>query len=235
MKKNKLLSEHTYQMLKNDIVTCNLEPGQQIAQAELVARYRVGLTPVREALRQLAQEGFVTPIPRLGYVVSVITADDVHEIFETRSILESAAVRLTATRGADEQLRQIAQAADFTYEYKSRQTYSAFLAQNKTFHLAIAQATENQRLTELVARILDELTRLFHLGLDLRDSADEMRGDHLALAEAIQKRDAGLAVELAQREITRSQERVLEALAHIPRRPIAVQNMMELGRRKFRV
>ncbi len=232
---NKLLSEQTYQMIKSDIVTCSLEPGQQIVQADLASRYRVGLTPVREALRQLAQEGFVNPIPRLGYIVSVITADDVHEIYETRTILESAATRLAATRGTEAQLRQIAEAANFTYIYKDRQTYSVFLAQNKTFHLSIVQATENYRLTELVARVLDELTRIFHLGLDLRDSADEMRDDHLALAEAICKRDADHAVQLVQREIARSQERVLEALTHIPLRPITTQDGTELGRRRFHV
>lgn len=235
MRKNVLLSDKTYQTIKNDIVTCALEPGQQIAQADLAARYHVGMTPVREALRQLTQEGFVNPIPRLGYIVSVITADDVHEIYETRSILELATVRLTSLRGSEERLRQIADAANFTYKYKNRQSYSEFLDQNKQFHLSIAQATENRRLTELVARTLDELTRVFHLGLDLRDSAKEMRDDHCALAQAIQKRDADLAARLVQDEIARSQERVLEALAHIPRRSLTTLGALDLGRRKFHV
>lgn len=235
MRKNVLLSDRTYQAIKNDIVTCALEPGQQIAQADLATRYRVGLTPVREALRQLAQEGFVNPVPRLGYIVSVITAEDVHEIYETRTILESAAVRLAATRGQDRRLSEIAQAADFTYEYKNRQSYSIFLSRNKAFHLAIAQATENRRLVEVVARVLDELIRIFHIGLDLRDSANEMREDHLALAEALQKRETDLAVQLIQREIARSQERVVEGLTNYPRRSITAPSAMALGRRRFRV
>ncbi|MCL5950992.1 MAG: GntR family transcriptional regulator [Chloroflexi bacterium] len=230
-----LLSDKTYQTIKNDIVTCTLEPGQQIAQADLATRYRVGLTPVREALRQLAQEGFVNPVPRLGYIVSVITAEDVHEIYETRTILESATVRLAATRGQDERLSEIAQAADFSYEYKNRQSYSIFLSQNKTFHLAIAQATENRRLVEMVGRVLDELIRIFHIGLDLRDSANEMREDHLALADALQNRETDLAVQLIQREIARSQERVVEGLAGYPRRHITTRSAMALGRRRFRV
>jgi DNA-binding GntR family transcriptional regulator len=235
MKKNVLLSDKTYQTIKNDIVTCVLEPGQQIAQADLAARYRVGIMPVREALRQLAYEGFVNPIPRLGYIVSAITADDVHEIYETRTVLESAAARLAATRGSDERLSTILLAANFTYEYKNRQSYSGFLARNKEFHLAIAQATENRRLAELVARVLDELTRIFHIGLDLRDSADEMRNDHLALAESLQKRDADRAVQLVQCEIERSQDRVMEALKHYPRRTITTPGAIELGRRKFNI
>ncbi|MBI5303871.1 MAG: GntR family transcriptional regulator [Chloroflexi bacterium] len=233
MRKTALLSDKTYQTIKYDIVTCALEPGQQIAQADLASRYRVGMTPVREALRQLAQEGFVNPIPRLGYIVSVITSDDVHEIYETRSILEAATVRLASLRGTEERLRQITAAANFTYKYKNRQSYAEFLDQNKQFHLSIAQATENRRLTELVTRTLDELTRVFHLGLDLRDSAKEMRDDHCALAQAIQKRDADLAVQLVQGEIARSQERVLEALAHIPHRSLTTQGTLELGRRRF--
>lgn len=235
MSKQELISEKTYQRIKNDIVTCVLEPGQQIAQADLVSRYRVGMTPVREALRQLTQEGFINPVPRLGYIVSVITADDVAEIYEMRGILETAVARLAANRAHDERLKEIQAAANFTYVYKNRQSYSDFLAKNRAFHLAIANATENRRLTELVARGLDELTRVFHLGLDLRDSADEMRDDHLAIADALCKRDADRAVQLVQEEISRSQERVAQALVRYPKRLINGQITTDLARRRFRV
>ncbi len=75
--------------------------------------------------------------------------------------------------------------------YKDRQSYTNFLKLNAKFHISIAASTGNQRLAFQVSKTMDELTRVFHLGLDLRDSAEEMRQDHLDLIDALRKRDAG--------------------------------------------
>jgi DNA-binding GntR family transcriptional regulator len=206
------LAGKAYEIVKGEIITCALEPGQQIVQSRLAERYQIGLTPVREALQRLAQEGFVQPIPRFGYIVSPITLSDVREIFELRSIVESSAARLAAVRGLQEQLTKILTSADFTYVYKERQSYTDFLAHNADFHRSVAVAARNQRLVDLVSKLLDELTRVFHLGLDLRDSAEEMRDEHLALAQVLCARDPDRAEQIVQSQIVTSQNRILEAL-----------------------
>ena len=210
---NQSLAGKAYEIVKGEIITCALEPGQQIVQSQLAERYHIGLTPVREALQRLAQEGFVQPIPRFGYIVSPITLSDVREIFELRSIVESSAARLAAVRGLQEQLTKILAHADFTYVYKERQSYTDFLAHNADFHRSVAVAARNQRLVDLVSKLLDELTRVFHLGLDLRDSAEEMRDEHLALAQVLCDRDPDRAEQIVQSQIVTSQNRILEALA----------------------
>ena len=209
---NQSLADKAYEVLKADIITCALEPGQQIVQSQLAEKYQIGLTPIREALQRLAQEGFVQPIPRFGYVVSPITFSDMRELFELRSIVESAAARLSAVRGSQERLEAIRDSADFGYVYKDRQSYVSFLARNVDFHRSIAEAAGNQRLVDLVSKLLDELTRVFHLGLDVRDSAEEMRDEHLALARALCDRDPDRAERIVQSQIARSQNRILEAL-----------------------
>lgn len=211
-KSNHLLSVQAYRVIKADIVTCQLVPGQSIAQVELAEKYSLGLTPVREALRQLAQEGFVQPVPRLGYIVSPITSRDVQEIYEMRIILETSSVRLAATRGTEIEFRHLAESADFKYTYRDLPSYSRFLDQNKVFHQSIAFLSRNSRLENQVSRIMDELTRVFHLGLDIRDSAEKMRDDHLALSQALLAHDGNLAEQLVREEILLSRERVLEAL-----------------------
>jgi DNA-binding GntR family transcriptional regulator len=210
------LSEKAHEIIKAEIIRCTLEPGQQVAQRHLVERLGLGTTPVREALQRLAQEGLVQTIPRFGYVVSPITLADVQEIYELRTILEAAAVRLAAERGSADQLERIAQDARFTYVYKDRTSYSEFLARNTSFHRSIALLADNGRLAEQISRLLDEMTRIFHLGLDLRDSAEEMRDEHLALAQAVCNRDPDRAEQIVGEQITRSRDRVLEALTSRP-------------------
>ncbi len=207
-----LLSSKAYQSIKGDIVTCVLAPGSSIAQLELAETYHMGLTPIREALRQLAQEGFVQPVPRLGYIVSPITTRDVQEIYEMRIILETSSFRLAATRGTDREFQDLLESADFTYTYKDLPSYSRFLENNKIFHQSVASIARNSRLVQQVSRIMDELTRVFHLGLDIRDSADEMRNDHLTICRALIEHDAARAEQLIRSEILLSRERVMEAI-----------------------
>lgn len=213
------LSKQAYQLIKTDIVSCKLGPGQLIGQAALAQTYPLGITPIREALRQLAQEGFVQSVPRLGYIVSLITVQDVEEIYEMRIMLESFAARLAAERGSHEQLKALHESAGFTYTYKNTASYTEFLQHNADFHHTIALAGGNQRLAEMIKRTLDELNRVFHLGLDYRDSAEEMSLDHVALAKALYERNADQAEKVVRSEITRSRERVLQALKQLPNIP----------------
>jgi DNA-binding GntR family transcriptional regulator len=206
------LAQKAYQAVKNDIITCTIEPGQTIVQSQLVEWYDMGTTPIREALQRLAQEKLVTPIPRVGYVVDPIAFSDVREIFELRYVLESAAARLVASRADAEDLERIRSEADFTYVYRDQKSYAEFLAHNAAFHLSIAEAAGNSRLVEPISGVLDELTRVFHLGLDVRDSAEEMRLEHIELADALCERNPDRAEEVVQDQIARSQERVLQAL-----------------------
>jgi DNA-binding GntR family transcriptional regulator len=202
------LSDQAYDLIKSDIITCALEPGQQIVQQQLGERYQLGTTPIREALQRLAQEGLVQPIPRFGYTVSYITLSDVHEIYEFRLILEPSAARLAAQRATDKQLSEIVHFAELTYTYRAGESH----VHNDDFHRAIVTAAGNRRLQEAICHLIDEMTRIFHLGLDLSTSIDIMRGEHLALAQALSNRDSDQAEALMYDQILRSKERVLEAL-----------------------
>ena len=206
------LTDQAYDLLKNDIISCRFMPGEQIAQAQLVERFGIGKSPIRDALQRLAQEGFVQSIPRFGYLISPVTVADVQELFELRQILECAAVRLATERGPEKDLQQLNNEAEFSYVYHNRQSYNDFLQRNNEFHRSIATLSGNQRLMDAISRVLGELLRLFHLGLDLRDSAEEMREEHVELVGALLERDPDRAEEIVQKQISRSQERIIEAL-----------------------
>jgi DNA-binding GntR family transcriptional regulator len=208
------LADKAYDLIRKDILACIHAPGQQIAQGQLAEKYGLGMTPVREALQRLSHEGLIQAVPRSGYVVSLITLSDVRELFELRDILESAAVRLAVERASEAQLDHILEEANFTYVFHDRDDYTRFLDRNYRFHCLIAATGGNQRLIDTLARTLDGLTRVFHLGLDLRDSADEMRNEHLALAQALKDRDAERGAAIVSSQISRSIQRVIEALTH---------------------
>ena len=206
------LAEKAYSAIKKDILTCQLDPGSQIAQSQLVERYEFGITPVREALKLLEHEGYVHSIPRFGYVISPITIKDIEDIYGVRHILETSSVRLSIQRASDEQLAQLQDMATFTYIFKDRETYLLFLEHNIKFHVAIAMTSGNRKLAEMLSSVLNEMTRIFNLGLDLKDSAQEMRHEHLALADALAARDLEHAVQIVTDQINLSRQRVMEEM-----------------------
>ena len=150
------LSEQAYKNIKNDIITCVLKTGEQIAQSQLVERYQIGTTPIREALQRLVQDGFVQSVPRFGYVVQPVSLSDVHEIYECRLILEPAAASLAAARATDEQLSEIVRTADFSFIYETAENISDAHVHNAEFHRAVAVASNNSRLLNQISRVLDE-------------------------------------------------------------------------------
>lgn len=208
------LSDQAYEQIKTDILTCALRPGQQIAQNQLAEKYQVGKTPVREALQRLTQEGYVQPFPRFGYIVAPITLADVHQIYELRAIVEPASARLAAMRCTDEHLEQIQKAADKTYIYNERETYLQYLRHNTEFHYTVALAGGNQRLAEIVARLLEELARLFHMGLEQRDLSDEMARAHMPLIDALTDHNPDRAEAIMKSQIARSRIQFLETLTN---------------------
>jgi DNA-binding GntR family transcriptional regulator len=206
------LARRAYDALKQDILTCELAPGAQIFEGELAARYEMSKTPVREALNLLGQEGLVQVLPRRGYLVAPVTLRDVQEVFQLRLLLETAAAEQAAEHVTEQGLRQLKALVDVRYTYRDRVSYARFLRANREFHVAVAESSGNRRLAAFVAKLLEDMERILHLGLDLRDSAAEMAAEHQELVDALLKGDAELAGRVVTEQLQNSRKRVLEAL-----------------------
>ncbi len=206
------LAKKAYDQIKFDLITCIYVPGQQIAQPQMVDKYKFGITPTREALHRLAQDGFLQPIPRFGYVVVPISVPDVNQIYELRAILEPAAAHIAAVVASQADLDQLVKDADFSYIPGDRQSTIEFVKNNARFHLSIAIATGNRRLVDAISRTLDEMARIFFLGLNFREMSQEVREEHQAIAQAIYNRDPVKAERISREEIVHSKERILDVL-----------------------
>ncbi len=207
------LAQQAFRMLKEDILTATFKPGELLVERDLARHYGVGKTPMREALHALQKEGLVDAIPRAGYIVSAITTRDVQELFQLRLILETSAAELAARNTSEQDLQRLRELAGFDYTYGDRASYEAFLNSNTNFHYMVARSSGNQRLAQIVLRLLEDLERLFHLELDIRDSAAEMVNEHIALVAALTNRDPEKARQVMAEQIVKSRDRVLEAIA----------------------
>src|SRR4051812_1969029 len=79
--------ERIYLALRKDILTLALAPREVLVESALAHRFKVSKAPVREALAVLQRDGLVEALPRKGYLVTQVTIDDLHELFEVRAAL----------------------------------------------------------------------------------------------------------------------------------------------------
>lgn len=219
--RRELLSERAYNIIKRAIIRCELGPGSLITEAKLVARYSLGRAAVRAALNRLYQDRLVQPEARRGYQIAPITIKNVRDLFAVRLLLEPPAAELAARR-ADEavlrQLKQLLEEMSQSARYRPGDCASAetFLQANTKFHFTVVAASGNERLANSVVGLLEEMERLFHLGLMVRDRNDEMYHEHNDLMEALLTGDETRAREVADEQIRAAERMVIDALISSP-------------------
>lgn len=205
--------DDAYARLRGDVISCRLPPGAIVTEPELMAAYDIRKTSCRIALTRLAQEGFVRSRPRKGYQIAPITLRDVEEVFQLRAQIEPLAARLAVGRVNLDQLRTLEAACRLQHPVLHlNDQIDVFMDANKAFHLAIAQASGNDRLHRLLAGLLDEMSRLVALGFGVQKTKPEIKHDHNALIEAFAEGDARRAELIARRHIETFQAMTLEKL-----------------------
>jgi DNA-binding GntR family transcriptional regulator len=127
-------------------------------------------------------------------------------------MLEPAAARMAAGRVNAQRLRTLDEACRTGYQPGDVKSITRFLDAIKAFHVAIAQATGNFRLASTIEQLLDEMTRLLHLGLGLRNRSQEMQHEHRALVKALLRGDGGTAERLSRDQIESTRNMVLSAI-----------------------
>ena len=134
---SRTLRESAYDRIREDILSGVLRPGSAISEAERAEALGMSRSPVREALRQLAQDGLVEIFPKRGTFVTELSARDVREAFELREAIETACARLAAARRTDQDLAEMRRVCD---EIEASEGQVEAYAQASAFHALVAAA-----------------------------------------------------------------------------------------------
>ncbi|XVS61965.1 GntR family transcriptional regulator [Actinosynnema sp. CA-299493] len=204
------MTDAAYRHLKEQVLTGCLRPGEELREARLAQFTGFGRSPIREALRRLVQEGFIEVRPRLGYRVTAITLAGVRDLFEMRLLLEPAAVDLAARRAPLETLEALAPPVQATYTQDDTEARRQFLTTNREFHVRIAHASGNDRLAHAIEGLLDEMQRLLFVSIGSRGLPPDHTHEHTVLYDALLRRDAPAARNLAMAHVEASRRLVLE-------------------------
>lgn len=185
-------ADHVYTEIKNAIINLELSPGSIVQEEVLAQRLGVSRTPIREALRRLAQDGFVRILSKKGTLVSEITPGDVLEIFEVRMSLEPLAARLAARRMPVEEIERLQ-----ALHPAPHPGTKGFLVGFRELHRSISRYSGNKRLHFILGPLMDETTRILATGGF--EEATRAHTFHTEIIDAIANRDP-LRAELVMQE-----------------------------------
>ncbi len=149
----KSLKDHVYEYLYEKINTGGLKPKEKISENNLCKHLNVSRTPVREALIKLEEEGYVTRLPRRGFIVKEITLDKIKEIYSIIGCLEGMAASLAIQNRSDQDVSMMKQLVKKMDEaIGNRRLYEYFKLQRK-FHNVYLEASGNSELVDLLTSL----------------------------------------------------------------------------------
>ena len=210
----RLLSEITYERIKDAIRNADLVPGQTLSESKLSKRLGISRTPVREALQQLAQEGLVQIIPGRAVTVASLSVQEVLNVVHVRSILEPEIARLAAASISPDDLEKLSiiiQNMEEAIENKDRTTWSKA---DSRFHEILSASCPNNLLGEMVIQVRN---RISYLSTDSQTNYNRMLActqEHRRVADAIVAGDPQAAEEAMRDHIEKLRESFFSRLTH---------------------
>jgi DNA-binding GntR family transcriptional regulator len=164
------LTEQAYRVIEEQIATLRLKPGDVLSEQMLSATFRIGRTPVREALQRLAREGLVTILPRKGILVSDINPRNQLLVLEVRREIERLLSRGGAERATPEQRIQLQEIARGMDRAAKTNDDIAFMRLDREFNALMVDAAHNDYAARSM-KLLQGLSRRFWY-MHYREAAD---------------------------------------------------------------
>jgi DNA-binding GntR family transcriptional regulator len=184
------LADKAYHAIRGLIVSLELAPGSVIDERGLVERLGIGRTPVREALRRLAQERLVEVYPRRGMFVTGVDVRQLARLSEVREVLEPEAARLAAERATETDRAGLSALLE-----ELDAGGSELIDLDERIHRAVYHAAHNDLLEATLEQYYVLALRIWSIALDRAHELEEAVEEHRALLEAIGDGDGERAAE----------------------------------------
>ena len=194
--------------LKTAIITGKLAPGERLSEEKLTSSLNVGRVPLREALRRLEAEGYVTFLSNQEMAVSKPSMEDLQEYYTIASVLEGLAARLAVERAQPEELSRLRELHQLLREAYQKRDLSRYYEANSNFHYFIAEIARNERLYRLIEQMRQEIQKTRILSFHLPQRLDYSMREHDQILDAFLKKNP----ELAEATMVKHLQNQMEAL-----------------------
>jgi len=198
--------------LRAGIVAGSLAPGEELDEETLAASLKVGRVALREALRRLDSEGYVTALSPDRFMVSKPPLEEIEDHYAIAGALEALAAGLAVARGSAEEISRLTELhhlLKMTYRQKDQRGY---FEANRQFHRFIAQMARNERLYGLIGEMRQEIRKTRILALHLPQRLDYSMREHDQILDAFLKRNPALAESIVRKHLANQMAAIKQSL-----------------------
>ncbi|MGB5994812.1 MAG: GntR family transcriptional regulator [Candidatus Deferrimicrobiaceae bacterium] len=206
------LREKIVETIRNAIVNGQLPAGSRVAEPDLAGRFGISRTPIREALRQLESEGFITVIPRKGAIVASLSSKDVSDFYDLKAILEGYAARAAVPHLTEKDIAKMESLNHQIEAAVAKKDVRKVLAHHNEFHDIFVKACGNEKLHTIVQNLVMQFQR-FRLILAVPGRIEGSIQQHWEIIDAFRKQDGVLAESLVQKNAFYGKKILLQELA----------------------
>nr|MBF0682332.1 GntR family transcriptional regulator [Pseudomonas sp.] len=208
------LAASAYQQLRQELDNFHYVPGDRFSENEVSARLGMSRTPVREALVRLQREGYISVMPKLGWIVNTIDFAVFEQLYDVRSVLECAAVDLLCT--ADNVAQRIRPLFAFwCVEPAQRLDECVQVSRmDEAFHMALVHAGGNLEMARIHQDLTERIRVVRRLEFTRSYRIDAAYEEHADILHAVLARDGAHAKALLQRHIAVSRDEVRKITLH---------------------
>lgn len=206
------LRDVVFNTLRRAILKGELKPGERLMEIALADKLGVSRTPIREAIRKLELEGLVVMAPRKGAKVASITERDLNDVLEVRKGMEVLAISLACKRITGEELEKLESIERSFQSLIESGNLTELAEMDVKFHDTIYQATNNQRLVQLLNNLREQMYRYrmeYLKDIAVRRTLAE---EHKAICEALRGRDESKAQNYLSVHIDNQQKAIMRSL-----------------------
>jgi len=208
----RLMSEEIADILRENIISGNINPGEKVNEYQVAKLLNISRPPIREAFRLLAAEGLITLVPRKGAFISKMSSQEVKEIYEMKSMMESFAVRLAISILEEKELSELDSILKVMEQKIKENNFKQIQKLNIEFHRKMIGMSKNQKLIRFYESIVLPIRRYQRLGLSAPSSWEISLAEHGSIVEAIRSKNIELAEKLTREHTMRATLRVINRL-----------------------
>ena len=185
------LTNQAYQLLREDIVHGKFEAGEKLGIEFLKRTYKVGATPLREALYQLSADGFVHVQGQRGFRVADMSLEELADITDLRVVLEGMALTQSIQNSDDEWESRVVAAFHHLTKAESQPDpdLHEWEVRNREFHLALVSCCHSPWLMRFHEILYDQHKRYRNLARIERSTRRNVHDEHIAICDAALAKD----------------------------------------------
>jgi GntR family transcriptional regulator, carbon starvation induced regulator len=204
------------QRLRLDIINGKLLPGSKLHLEELREELGVSLSPLRESLTRLVAEGLVTAQDQRGFTVAPVSKENLLEIIDLRTLLETKALRGAIKNGNDKWEADIISAHHVLSKLDEQRWTEPFFEQweerHKAFHDALLRACKAPQLLSFCQTLFDMSHRYRKIFVRGNPPRRDIASEHKELLSAALKRDADKACRILTQHIETTGRNIIRAM-----------------------